>query len=327
LARLAMMHVLYPPRQPPGARKRDDDNDDDNDHHHHHDDEEKEDVVDFHGAPIANLFAQTTIFFADIAGFTQWSSTRMPTEVFALLETLYGAFDKLARKHLVFKVETIGDYYVAATGIPKPQVQHAVIMVQFARECMQKMDILLHTKLTAQLGADTRQLQMHVGLHSGPTTAGVLRGDRGWFQLFGDTVNTALRMESMGVPGQIHISQATAEQLIVQGKSDWLVSREQPVMVKGKGEMQTYFVAVAEASVALSVAPCSTYEHLHCSDATATLSTDIENESNDDIKPKVLALSDSLLEDSIKTIKALLAKRNKQNRLGKQMHHNGDDAL
>jgi class 3 adenylate cyclase len=84
---------------------------------------------------------------------------------------------------------------------------------------------------------------MRVGLHSGATTAGVLRGAKGRFQLFGDTVNTAARMESNGVRGRIHVSQATADALIIKGKSDWLINREDKVVAKGKGEMQTYFIA------------------------------------------------------------------------------------
>ena len=135
--------------------------------------------------------------------------------------------------------------YVAVTGIPNPQEKHALIMVRFARECMMKTNQLTHDVLAEQLGDDTRELEMRVGLHSGPTTAGVLRGDRGRFQLFGDTVNTASRMESTGIRGQIHCSQATADQLILKGKSDWLKPREEKINPKGKGEMQTYWILTA----------------------------------------------------------------------------------
>jgi hypothetical protein len=78
------------------------------------------------GRPIADKFNNTTILFADIPGFTKWSSTRLPHEVFELLEALYGAFDKIAQRRGVFKVETIGDCYLAATGLPKPQPDHAI---------------------------------------------------------------------------------------------------------------------------------------------------------------------------------------------------------
>jgi class 3 adenylate cyclase len=188
------------------------------------------------------LYEETTIFFADLAGLTSWSSKRTPIEVFELLETIYSAFDIIAAKRGVFKVETIGDCYVAATGIPQPQADHAVILVKFAQDCMTQFSQLTHD-LVATLGEDTAQLEMRVGLHSGATTAGVLRGAKGRFQLFGDTVNTAARMESNGVRGRIHVSQATANALIAKGKSHWLTAREDKVIAKGKGEMQTYFVA------------------------------------------------------------------------------------
>ena len=193
--------------------------------------------------PIADLFYNTTVLFADLAGFTAWSSKRSPSEVFQLLETLYQAFDAIALRRKVFKVETIGDCYLACTGIPTPQEDHAVIMVKFARDCMVKMDQLTH-ELTDVLGKDTADLQLRAGLHSGETTAGVLRGEKGRFQLFGDTVNTAARMESTGVKGKIQVSQATADELVVKGKEDWIVPRQDRVVAKGKGEMQTYFVVM-----------------------------------------------------------------------------------
>lgn len=88
--------------------------------------------------PIADLFPFTTVLFADIAGFTAWASTREPAQVFVLLQTVYQAFDALAKKHKVFKVETIGDSYVAVTGLPNEQPRHAVLMARFAWECLEK---------------------------------------------------------------------------------------------------------------------------------------------------------------------------------------------
>lgn len=128
-------------------------------------------------------------------GFTAWSSTRDPSQVFQLLESIYNSFDEIAKSRKVFKVETIGDCYVAVTGLPDPQPNHAVIMARFATECMIKMKEVTR-RLETSLGPDTAELCMRVGLHSGPVTAGVLRGDKSRFQLFGDTVNTASRMES-----------------------------------------------------------------------------------------------------------------------------------
>jgi class 3 adenylate cyclase len=132
--------------------------------------------------------------FSDICGFTAWSSTREPAQVFVLLQTVYHEFDKLAKKRNVYKVETIGDSYVAVTGLPLPQPNHAVLMARFAADCLHSM-IFIARDLESKLGPDTGDLCMRFGLHSGPVTAGVLRGERARFQLFGDTVNTASRME------------------------------------------------------------------------------------------------------------------------------------
>jgi class 3 adenylate cyclase len=148
----------------------------------------------------------TTIMFADIAGFTAWSSTREPCQVFQLLETLYGAFDKIAKERRVFKVETIGDCYVAVAGLPTPRKDHAVAMGRFAFQCLRKSREIFK-KLEIELGPDTAELSFRVGLHSGSVTAGVLRGENARFQLFGDTMNTASRMESTSVSDHIQVSE------------------------------------------------------------------------------------------------------------------------
>ena len=96
--------------------------------------------------------------------------------------------------------------------------------------------------LEIELGPGTSSLQIRIGLHSGAVTAGVLRGDRARFQLFGDTVNTASRMESTGSPNRIQVSQKTAEKLMEAGKGEWLAKRLDPVQAKGKGTMETYWV-------------------------------------------------------------------------------------
>jgi class 3 adenylate cyclase len=160
--------------------------------------------------PIADLFPETTIMFADLVGacqgfcceclfvaklvfsntppsasptgFTAWSSVREPCQVFTLLETVYHAFDEIANRRNVFKVETIGDCYVAVCGLPQARKDHAVVMARFAKDCLKKLHGLT-TKLEAKLGPDTGELDIRIGLHSGPVTAGVLRGEKSRFQV------------------------------------------------------------------------------------------------------------------------------------------------
>ena len=204
-----------------------------------------------HDQPIADLFPYCTVMFADIAGFTAWSSAREPAQVFILLQTVYQSFDLIAKKRQVFKVETIGDSYVAVTGLPEPQTKHASIMARFACDCLVRISEVTK-ELESTLGPDTAALSMRFGLHSGAVTAGVLKGDRARFQLFGDTVNTAARMESTGIKGRIQVSSATAEALKKDNKGAWLIPRDDYVVAKGKGVMSTYWLGIKNAGQSLS---------------------------------------------------------------------------
>ena len=203
------------------------------------------DIGNTSSKPLADLFLETTIMFADISGFTAWSSVRDPTQVFVLLESLYKAFDEIASRRRVFKVETVGDCYVAVTGIPDARKDHAVDMARFARDIMVKMDKLTKV-LELTLGPGTGELKLRIGIHSGPVTGGVLRGERSRFQLFGDTMNTTARIESTGERGCIHLSEETASLLKQAGKQAWLERRDQCVTIKGKGSMQTYWLTVTD---------------------------------------------------------------------------------
>lgn len=134
--------------------------------------------------------------------------------------------------------------YLAVTGLPVPQSDHAIIMCKFAHECRSKTRYLLEHDLYKMYGEETKSLAMRFGLHSGPVTAGVLRGEKCRFQLFGDTVNTAARMESTGQRDRIQLSQDTADILVTGGKGCWLHERADMVEAKGKGTLQTYWLRI-----------------------------------------------------------------------------------
>ena len=143
---------------------------------------------------------------------------------------------QLARKLGVFKVEMIGDCYVAVTGLPEPSNDHAVVLARFAWKWV--LMTISVCKTEATLGPGTADLALRVGLQSGPVTAGVLRGEKSRFQLFGDTMNTASRVESNGMKNRVQVSQSTADLLISGGKQHWLTPRENKIDAKGKGAMQ-----------------------------------------------------------------------------------------
>ena len=170
--------------------------------------------------------------------------------MFHLLEQIFWEFDQIAERHNVFKLGTIGDCYIAVTGIPDPIDDHATVLTQFAFEARDKVHEVCG-KMSAE-GLDTSTLDMRFGIHSGATTAGILRGTKSRFELFGDTINTASRMESTGVGGKIQVSEETAELIRLDGKESWLVKRDSMVTAKGKGLLQTYWVEPRRAGYRVS---------------------------------------------------------------------------
>jgi class 3 adenylate cyclase len=277
----------------------------------------------FDSRPIADLFPHTTVMFADIAGFTAWSSVREPSQVFTLLETVYRAFDIMAKRRRVFKVETVGDCYVAVTGLPEARKDHALAMARFARDCVQRFNELVG-QLETTLGPDTGDLAIRVGLHSGPVTAGVLRGDKSRFQLFGDTVNTAARIETTGKRNKIHLSMETAEELQHAGKAGWLCRREKAVEAKGKGILQTYWLLLKdEATGAASScgSMCGAEEDTHEHQATTSIpkaiaqdAPNLKAETADELEkslpPKIQRLVKWNVDVLTRLLKQVVAKRN-----------------
>ena len=181
---------------------------------------------------------------------------------------------------LSLPLSQIGDEYVAATGLPERRDDHYLVMIKFARDCMFKMTEIVRD-LEESLGPGTQNLRMRFGIHSGAVTAGVLRGEKSRFQLFGDTgmqeifathchypilfqnftgsqymltltllpphslsptVNTASRMESTGIPNKIQVSSTTANLLAASGKEHWIKKRHDSVKAKGKGLLQTFWI-------------------------------------------------------------------------------------
>jgi class 3 adenylate cyclase len=232
-------------------------------------------------------------------------------------ETIYHAFDKVAKQRRVFKVETVGDCYVAATGLPDPCEDHALVMAKFARQCLVSMSFLTK-KLEVELGPDTSDLGMRVGIHSGPITAGVLRGERARFQLFGDTMNTASRMESTGKRSKIHCSQETADQLIKFGKSHWIKAREDRILVKGKGQMQTYWVQIKSDPSAFQKSSGSLNfnlerSHSECGSSFGNDSDIAESHVElveNKLSKKVLRLVDWNVDNLVRLLKEIVSRRN-----------------
>ncbi|KAL3939740.1 MAG: hypothetical protein SGBAC_005584 [Bacillariaceae sp.] len=191
--------------------------------------------------PMADLFPNTTVVFADIVGFNAWSSAREPSQVFVLLETIHSEFDMLAYRYSMSRAESVGDSYVAVSGLPEPTDEHAVLACKFARSCLKKFQETT-VKLEVTLGPDTADLALRIGIHSGQVTAGVMRGEASRFRLFGDTVGTADRMQNAGETNRIQLSSASADLLTKAGFENWIMPREETIAVQGKGNMQTFWI-------------------------------------------------------------------------------------
>ena len=176
-----------------------------------------------------------TVLFADIVGFTPLSANKTPQALVELLNRIFSEFDALADAHGLEKIKTIGDAYMAVAGLPNPWPDHAP---RAARMALAMLDV------TARVAAETgEQLALRIGLDSGPVVAGVIGRRKFTYDLWGDTVNTASRMESHGVPGAIHCTEATAMLL----KGAFHLQPRGAMAIKGKGEMNTFLLLDLEA--------------------------------------------------------------------------------
>jgi class 3 adenylate cyclase len=179
---------------------------------------------------IADRFEAASVLFADVVGFTGLSATMSPSQVVRLLDQLFTRLDVLVDQFGLEKIKTIGDAYMVAAGIPTPRDDHAVVLARFA--------LAARDELRAHNLDATASIQLRIGINSGPVVAGVIGRRRFLYDLWGDSVNTASRMESHGLPGQIQITDATRTLL-----GDGFVCTERGVItVKGKGPMHTWLL-------------------------------------------------------------------------------------
>lgn len=179
---------------------------------------------------IARQYESVTVLFADICGFTLLSARVSSQELIEMLNEVFSEFDRLAERHGLEKIKTIGDAYMAACGLPEPREGHAAAVAAMGRDMTEAV--------RAYAARHEVELDIRVGIHTGPVVAGVIGVNKFAYDLWGDTVNTASRMESHGTPGRVHLSKATRDAL---GDAFELEPRG-VIPVKGKGEMETWFL-------------------------------------------------------------------------------------
>jgi adenylate cyclase len=177
-----------------------------------------------HGAVTARRYDNISVLFADIVGFTPLSAEMDPDEMVELLNDVFTHFDSLAEHYGAEKIRTIGDNYMVATGVPVPRDDHAQVL------CAMAIDMLSY--------AATGPLSFRIGINSGPAVAGVIGTRKFQYDIWGDTVNTASRMESQGEPGRIQLTDTTY-QLI---KDHYPTTPRGPIDIKGKGTLTTYWL-------------------------------------------------------------------------------------
>jgi adenylate cyclase len=179
---------------------------------------------------IADHFASASILFADVVDFTPLAQRLPPAEVVGILDQLFSRFDALVERHGLEKIKTIGDCYMAAAGVPIPRTDHARRAALLA---LDMRDAVATSAVAGQSGVELR-----IGINSGPVVAGVIGTKRFLYDLWGDAVNTASRMESQSTAGEIQITRATYELL----KDEFVCRRRGTILVKGKGRMETWYL-------------------------------------------------------------------------------------
>jgi class 3 adenylate cyclase len=179
---------------------------------------------------IADIFPEATVLFADIASFTQISARMTPHALVTVLNRIFSTFDRLCTSYGLEKIKTIGDAIMVAGGLPAPRSDHVSAMAAFALDLM----AVAGTVATRE----EKHIKLRIGIHTGPVIAGVIGTNRFTYDLWGDTVNIASRMESQGIPGKIQVSEMVYHRL----KDEFLLESRGPLQIRGIGEMQTYFL-------------------------------------------------------------------------------------
>ena len=195
---------------------------------------------------IAEQFDEASVLFADLVGFTPLTSQLSPTQMVELLNEIFTRFDALVDKYGVEKIRTIGDNYMVAAGVPRPQPDHAQRLARLALDMHHYLDENWSPAVLqegAQVGEPARvPVQFRIGINSGPVIGGVIGKRKFVYDVWGDAVNIASRMESHGLPGKIQISQETQRRLC----GEFACQRRGTIAVKGKGEMETWFLEGSE---------------------------------------------------------------------------------
>jgi adenylate cyclase len=179
---------------------------------------------------IAERFEEVTVLFADVANFTPFAERTGPERVVAVLNEIFSAFDRLTQARRLEKIKTIGDAYMVAGGLPEPLPDHARAVAELALEMQSEL-----ARVSDILGL---ALTLRIGIDSGTVVAGVIGRHRFIYDLWGDTVNTASRMESQGVPGRIQVTEATYQRL----RDRFRFEDRGEIEIKGKGRLHAYLL-------------------------------------------------------------------------------------
>lgn len=194
---------------------------------------------------IVDYFAEVTVMFSDIVGYTKMSSSLPEEELIQVLHSIYSNFDELSMKYGLEKIKTIGDSYMVVGGIPNHFDQHA--------EAIADMALDMRAMLKGYRTSQGNQVSMRFGINTGPVRVGIIGTRKFSYDLWGDTVNIASRMESTGLPDKIHVSDAT--RACLEGKFE-LEKRPGKVNAKGKGAMTTYFLLGRKEGAAAPLSCC-----------------------------------------------------------------------